>query len=153
MNTDLSGALRQSILTAGVVHQWHLDQFGHMNVRCYAPFFDDASFLFWNQLGMGQLTMIDEFGVHTVTLRASTEFKGELKCGDCFTVIGSVQKVGNKSVTLLFSMVDRDNGKVFSTYETIEVFVKANGGSSAPIPKAIRDRLQRVSNTAAADQE
>lgn len=79
LNTQDADLLWQPNLTAGVVHPWHLDQLGHMNVRGYAPFFDDASFLFWHQLQLNQQKMIDEFGVHSVTLRASTEFKAELK--------------------------------------------------------------------------
>lgn len=34
-----------SILTClSVVHPWHCDDMGHMNVRHYAAMFDDASF-------------------------------------------------------------------------------------------------------------
>jgi len=28
----------------GVVHPWYCDTFGHMNVRWYSHFFDDAAF-------------------------------------------------------------------------------------------------------------
>ncbi|WP_245270436.1 acyl-CoA thioesterase [Mesorhizobium ciceri] len=141
MNTHHADLFRQPKLIAGVVHPWHLDQFGHMNVRGYAPFFDDASFLFWHQLQLSQQKMIDELGVHSVTLRASTEFKAELKKGDCFSIVGCVQKVGNKSVTLQFSMVDQKSERLFAVYDTIEVFVEAEGGTSVTIPQPIRDRL------------
>jgi len=31
----------------GVVHPWYCDTFGHMNVRWYSHFFDDAAFHLW----------------------------------------------------------------------------------------------------------
>jgi hypothetical protein len=46
-------------LLRGVVHPWHHDIFGHMNVRHYAPFFDDASFHFYSRLGLNLDEMMD----------------------------------------------------------------------------------------------
>ncbi|MET2830961.1 acyl-CoA thioesterase [Mesorhizobium shangrilense] len=144
MSNEISNSASQlPHLLAGVVHPWHLDQFGHMNVRCYAPFFDDASFLFWKRLGLGQQRMIDEHGVHTVTLRASTEFRSELRSGDCFAVAGQAEKLGNKSVTLRFEMTESETGKLLAVHETVEVFVENETHASMTIPDAIRTRLQR----------
>ena len=47
-------------LTRGVVHPWHHDHFGHMNVRHYAPFFDDASYHLWTMLGLPYSVMIEK---------------------------------------------------------------------------------------------
>ena len=56
----------------GVVHPWHHDQFGHMNVRHYAPFFDDATFHLYSSLGLTYPDMIERHGVHTVSAVATT---------------------------------------------------------------------------------
>ncbi|WP_292294653.1 hypothetical protein, partial [Marivita sp.] len=53
----MTGSLRKGILNVtyrnmakrfevmrAVVHPWHHDHFGHMNVRHYATFFDDATY-------------------------------------------------------------------------------------------------------------
>ena len=60
---------RRLELLRGVVHPWHHDHFGHMNVRHYAPFFDDAVYHMWTLLGAPYSRMLPEHGVHTVSRR------------------------------------------------------------------------------------
>ena len=69
----------------GVVFPWHCDQFGHMNVRWYGHFFDDAAFQIWTVLGHGFKKMEDD-GVHTVIAKSSIEFIHELCAGDLFVI-------------------------------------------------------------------
>ena len=56
----------------GVVLPWHCDQFGHMNVRWYAHFFDDAGFHVWARNGIGHKQMVDD-GIHTVVARTTID--------------------------------------------------------------------------------
>ena len=53
-----------------------------MNVRHYAPFFDDASYHLWTMLGLPYSVMIEKYGVHCVTASATTNFIQELVGGD-----------------------------------------------------------------------
>ncbi|MEN3794399.1 thioesterase family protein [Fulvimarina sp. MAC3] len=125
-----------------VVHPWHLDQFGHMNVRWYAPVFDDASFLFWEKAGLSMRAMTEIHGVHTVTLKAETEFKRELLAGDCTFIGGRVTRVGGKSVTLEMTLHTYRTGEVHAIYRTVEVFVEAGSHASCAIPDAVRETLE-----------
>ncbi len=129
-------------LFRGVVHPWHHDHFGHMNVRHYAPFFDDATYHMWSLLGLAYSEMLPEHGVHTVSGTATTKFIKQLVAGDLIRIDGAVTRIGGKSVTLHLRMFHADTGALHATYDLVEVFFSPETRSSAEIPPALRARLE-----------
>jgi acyl-CoA thioester hydrolase len=123
----------------GVVHPWHHDIFGHMNVRHYAPFFDDASFHLYARLGITPDRLVADHGVHMVSARAETNFRVELRAGDLFVIDGAVTRLGNRSVTLQLRMVQGDT--VHATYDLTEVFFDPKTRRSGPMPDPVRQAL------------
>ncbi|WP_333829554.1 acyl-CoA thioesterase [Pararhodobacter sp.] len=130
-------------LLRGVVHPWHHDIFGHMNVRHYAPFFDDATFHLYAALGVGISQMQDDFGVHIVTAKAETNFLQELKAGDIFLIDGAVVRLGGKSCTHHLRMIHAETGRIHATYDLTEVFFNPETRRSAPMPEPIREKMAR----------
>lgn len=131
-------------LCGGVVHPWHIDQFGHMHVRWYAHFFDVASFMFWNHLELDQTKMIAEYGAHSVTAKATTQFKAELQAGDCICLHGRIVRIGGKGLTLQFRLAGAAIGEDYGMYETVEVFVDAKTYQSCEIPTDVRCKLEAL---------
>ncbi len=129
-------------LLRGVVHPWHLDHFGHMNVRHYAPFFDDAVYHIWTQLGLAYSELLEAHGIHAVTGSATTTFVKELAAGDLIRIDGTVRRIGGKSVAFHLRMLHADTGEVHATYDVTEVLFDPSSRSSATIPDAVRARLQ-----------
>ncbi len=129
-------------LLRGVVHPWHHDHFGHMNVRHYAPFFDDAVYHMWTRLGLPYSAMQAEHGVHTVTARATTGFVRELTAGDLIAIDGAVQRIGTKSCGFHLRMLHADTGALHATYDVVEVFFDPRTRGSTAMPAAVRARLQ-----------
>jgi len=130
------------LIGGGVVHPWHIDQFGHMNVRWYSHFFDDAAFQFLNKLGLDQTAMIEDFGIHSVTAQASTTFQVELQSGTCIEIFGRIKRMGSKSVTFEYLMTGSSTNVDHAICEAVEVFVDAKTHQSIEIPDAIRKRLE-----------
>ena len=128
-------------LLRGVVHPWHHDHFGHMNVRHYAPFFDDAVYHMWTMLGLPYSGMLAEHGVHTVTAEAKTRFLNELTAGDLIAIDGAVSRIGTKSCVFHLRMHHADTGALHATYDVVEVFFDPDTRASAAMPEAIRTRL------------
>ena len=128
-------------LYRGVVHPWHHDHFGHMNVRHYAPFFDDASYHMWTRLGLAYSVMQAEHGVHTVSAQATTRFIRELKAGDLIVIDGAVSRLGNRSVTFHLRMMHADTGAHHASYDLVEVFFDPETRQSAPMPEGVRQKL------------
>lgn len=129
-------------LTRGVVHPWHHDHFGHMNVRHYAPFFDDASYHIWTAMGLPYSRMIEEHGVHCVTASATTTFVRELKAGDLIAIDGAVTRIGTKSAAFRLRMHHADTGVLHATYDMVEVVFDPETRSSAPMPESVRRVLK-----------
>ncbi|WP_437883107.1 acyl-CoA thioesterase [Pseudomonas sp. LRF_L74] len=126
-----------------VVHQWHCDHFGHMNVRHYAGMFDDATFLFWGQLGF-TAPASGETGVVPVTAEVKTSFLSEAVVGSIVTIQALIIRVGSKSVALRFEMHEARTRDLLATCEAIEVFFDTRSRTSHTIPQAIRDRLENT---------
>ena len=131
-------------LLRAVVHPWHLDHFGHMNVRHYAPFFDDATYHMWTRVGLPYSTMLAEHGRHCVTAQATTRFARELIAGDLIAIHGALKRLGNKSVTFQLEMSHADTGNLHASYEITEVFFDPKTRSSAEMPGLVRERLEQL---------
>ena len=128
-------------LFRGVVHPWHHDHFGHMNVRHYAPFFDDATYHMWTLLGLPYSEMIRDHGIHTVSAAATTSFIRELVAGDLIRIDGAVTRIGGKSATFHLRMFHADTGELHATYDLVEVFFDPESRSSAAIPDPVHEKL------------
>lgn len=131
------------ILLHGVVHPWHHDHFGHMNVRHYAPFFDDAVYHMWTALGLPYATMRSAHGRHTVTAEARTRFLHELSAGDLIVLDGVVARVGTKSCAFHLRMHNADTGALHASCDVVEVFFDPVTRSSAAMPAPVRAVLER----------
>ena len=129
-------------LLRSVVHPWHHDSFGHMNVRHYAPLFDDATWQFWSCVGLPYTRMLQEHGLHTVAAETRTRFLRELTAGDPVLVRGHLTRIGARSVTMALSLQHADTGAVHATYDTVEVFFDPTTRRSAAIPAAVRTVLE-----------
>ncbi len=128
-------------LFRGVVHPWHHDHFGHMNVRHYAPLFDDACYHMWTRLGLAYSAMQAEHGVNTVTAEAKTRFLRELTAGDLIVIDGAVARIGTKSCAFHLRMCHADTGAEHATCDVVEVFFDPATRRSAPMPESVRARL------------
>lgn len=132
---------RRMELLRGVVHPWHHDHFGHMNVRWYAHFFDDACYHLHPAFGIGLQSLERDHGVHTVTARATTNFIKELKAGDLIRIDGAPTRLGGKSVTFQLRMLHAETGALHATYDIVEVFFNPDTRASAEIPASVREAL------------
>lgn len=124
-----------------VAMPWHCDQFGHINVRWYAHYFDDASFQIWAQSGL-DLTQMSERGVHTVMAQTVTDLKLEIKAGDVMVVLGGFMRLGTKSVKLRYELRSVTTGELHATQNAVEVFFDSTTRSSTSIPDDIRSALE-----------
>ena len=126
----------------GVVHTWYCDNFGHLSVRWYSHFFDDAAFHLWPLYWGSHQKMQDELGVHTVAASAKVQFHQELVAGDLIIVDGLLTRIGSKSCTFLERMLHVDTGEVHATYEMVDVFFDPKTRKSTKIPSQIRQALE-----------
>ena len=123
--------------TRGVAFPWLCGQFGHMNVRHYAGFFDDGAFHLWSMCGTGHNRMLER-DIQTVTAMTKTDFIKELRAGELFVVKTAFTRCGGKSVSFSHRMENADSGELHATQDCVEVFFDPATRKAMPVPDDIR---------------
>ena len=89
-------------LTRGVVMPAHCDVFGHMNVRHYAAFFDDAGWQMFGRIGIS-LAELRKAGLGSVEATLTIDFHHELTAGQLTLVTGAFFDRASRSATVFAS--------------------------------------------------
>ena len=129
-----------SELYRSVVMPAHCDHYGHMNVRHYAAFFDDAGWHLLSRAGLS-LTEIRSRGLGSVVATLTIDFHHELTAGQLILITGGFTRVGTKSVGSEMRLYDADSMTHCATQKTTEVCFDTRARKSAPWPDDIRARL------------
>ena len=128
------------LFNRGVVFPWHCDQYGHMNVRWYAHFFDDASFLSWPSIGFDMNALV-ESGTHTAVVKSTTAFNCETLAGTTLNMMGRFVALGRTSVTIEQQMRNAQTDDIHASCEYVLVFCDSTSRRAVPIPQACRDAI------------
>lgn len=134
------GALQ---LYRSVVMPAHCDLYGHMNVRHYASFFDDAGWQLFPVIGIS-LTDLRSRGLGSVVASLTIDFHHELTAGQLILITGTITAVGNKSLNYELLLHEADSMTHCATQKTVEVCFDTTARKSAPWPEDIRARLTQM---------
>ncbi len=123
-----------------IVMPAHCDLYGHLNVRHYAAFFDEAG---WHMLAAAGVSLTDlrARGLGTVVATLTIDFHHELGAGQLVLVTGTLTRVGHKSFGYELRLHDADSMTRCATQKTIEVCFDTTRRVSAPLPDDIRAKL------------
>lgn len=127
-------------LTRGIVMPAHCDVYGHMNVRHYAAFFDDAG---WHLMGKAGVSLTDlrSRGLGSVVARLTIDFHHELVAGQLVVVTGAITKVGEKSLAYELRLYESDAMTHCATQKSVEVCFDTGARRSAAWPADVKARL------------
>ena len=137
-------------LTRGIVMPAHCDVYGHMNVRHYAAFFDDAG---WHMLAKAgvSLSELQAQGLGSVVATLTIDFHHELKAGQLTLVTGAFTRVGEKSFSYELRLHESESMTLCATQKTVEVCFDTRARRSAALPQSVRESLRRAVGTPAAE--
>jgi acyl-CoA thioester hydrolase len=125
-----------------VAHPWQCDVMGHMTTRFYMAMFDDSSYHFLHHL-FGWNSAQDPTGRYGwVDVRHSINYLAEVNGGDLLEVRAELVKVGGKSMTISYEMINLGNGDVAATLEGVVVLFDLNERCAVTIPDDIREAAQ-----------
>ena len=132
-------------LSRFVVMPAHCDHYGHMNVRQYAAFFDEAG---WHLLSCAGVSLTDlrSRGLGSVVATLTIDFHHELTAGQLILITGAFTRVGTKSVSSEMRLSEADSMTHCATQKTTEVCFDTKARQSAPWPEDIRSRLAEITN-------
>ena len=109
------------VVNKAVAHPWECDVIGHLTTRFYVAMFDDASYHFlFDVFGWSGAT--DETGENGwVDVRHVIEYQAEVSAGDVLEIRASLVKIGSKSITARYEMINLGKDEVAATLECIYV--------------------------------
>ena len=130
-------------LSRTVVLPAHCDGYGHMNVRNYAGFFDDAG---WHMLGMAGIALTDirARGLGTVMASLTIEFHHEITMGQLVLIRGAVTKVGTKSFGHELRLFEADSMTHCATQKSVEVCFDTKARKGVALPEDLRTKLTAI---------
>src|SRR5438876_6101921 len=126
-----------------IVMPAHCDHYGHMNVRHYAAFFDDAG---WQMLARAGVSLRDlrDRGLGSVVATLTIDFHHEIKAGELALIMGSFTRVGKKSFAYDLKLYEVDSMTHCATQKTVEVCFDLAKRASVALPDDIRDKLAKL---------
>jgi acyl-CoA thioester hydrolase len=126
----------------GVVHPWHCDMMGHMNVVWYVSKFDEASWQIASMLGLTSSYFLkNHMGIAAV--QQNITYKSELVAGSTLTVRSGVLEIKEKVMQLVHEMRNDTTGEVAAMMVMTVVHFNTQKRKSCPFPK---DILKRCTN-------
>jgi acyl-CoA thioester hydrolase len=130
-------------LTRTVVLPAHCDGYGHMNVRHYAGFFDDAG---WHMLAMAGISLADvkRRGLGTVMASLTIEFHHEITMGQLALIRGAVTRVGTKSFNYELRLYESDSMTHCATEKAVEVCFDTKERKGVALPEDLRVKLASI---------
>ena len=115
---------------------------GHMTTRFYMAMFDDSSYHFLHNL-LGWNSAQDPTGKYGwVDVRHTINYQAEVNAGDLLEVRAELLKVGGKSMTISYEMINLGNGDVAATLEGVIVLFDLVERCAVTIPDDIRKAAQ-----------
>ena len=133
-------------LYRGVVMPAQCDIYGHMNVRHYAAFFDDAG---WHMLAMAGVSLaeIRKRGLSTVMATLTIDFHHEITAGQLALVRGAVTRVGTKSFGYELRLYEADSMTHCATEKAVEVCFDTRERKGIPLPEDMKHKLAQLMET------
>jgi acyl-CoA thioester hydrolase len=127
-------------LTRSIVMPAHCDVYGHMNVRHYAAFFDDAG---WHMLAKAGVSLaeLQSRGLGSVVAALTIDFHHELTAGQLVLVTGTFTKVGTKSYSYELRLYASDSMTHCATQKTVEVCFDTKARAAVALPSDVKGKL------------
>jgi acyl-CoA thioester hydrolase len=130
-------------LSRTVVLPLHCDGYGHMNVRNYAAFFDDAG---WHLLSLAgiSLTEVKARGLGTVVATLTIDFHHEITMGQLVLIRGAVTRVGTKSFNYELRLYEADSMTHCATEKAVEVCFDTKARKGVALPADVKGKLESL---------
>lgn len=113
----------------GVIYPWHCDHMGHMNVMWYTGKFDEATWQFFNMVGLTPAYMgAQQRGM--VAARQNTSYRRELMAGDLIAVWSGVLEARQTVLRFYHEMRNEVSGEIAAT--TVLTGVHIDTGTRKP---------------------
>ena len=127
----------------GTVHEWQRDHMGHINVRAYMEFLEEACWQFYAMLGMTP-SLLRSGALHLAAVQQNISYRKELYPGDTVAVRTGVLEMRDKVLRCRHELVNTDTGDVCSVCDFTVVCLNPESRKSQPFPDAVAARAREL---------
>lgn len=125
----------------GTVHEWQRDHMGHINVRAYMEFFEEACWQFYAMLGLTP-SKLRSGEVHLAAVQQNISYQKELYAGDTIAVRTGVLELREKVLRFRHELYNTETGAVASICEFTVVCLDPQARRSRPFPAECGEKAQ-----------
>jgi acyl-CoA thioester hydrolase len=127
----------QLITYRGTVYPWHCDHVGHMNVMWYVGKFDEATWQFFNMIGLSPSYLrSSKRGMAAVDQHIS--YFRELRSGDVVTVRTKLIEIKEKSIRFVHEMTNDESNEIAARTTLKGVHMNTDARKSCAFDESIR---------------
>jgi acyl-CoA thioester hydrolase len=127
----------------GTVHEWQRDHMGHINVRAYMEFFEEACWQFYAMLGL-TASKLRSGEVHLAAVQQNISYQKELYAGDTIAVRTGVLEMREKVLRFRHELYNTENGEVASACEFTVVCLDPQARKSRPFPAESAEKARAL---------
>lgn len=130
-------------LYKGVVHPWLCDAMGHLTTRHYIGMFDDASYHLFHQAFGYAGPFADFEGKGWADVKHVIEYKAEVPAGALVEIRGELVKLGGKSLTARYELINLVSGKLAASMDSVTAFFDLKARNALPLTDDMRAAAAR----------
>ena len=123
----------------GTVYPWHCDHVGHMNVMWYVGKFDEATWQFFNMLGLSP-SYLRSARRGMVAVDQHLSYLRELRAGDVVTVRTTLLDIKEKSIRFVHEMANDESLEVVARTTLKGVHLDTQSRTSVAFAEAVSAR-------------
>ena len=127
----------------GTVHEWQRDHMGHINVRAYMEFFEEACWQFYAILGM-TASLLRSGALNLAAVQQNISYKKELYPGDTVAVRTAVLELREKVLRFRHELINTETGDVCSVCDFTVVCLNPETRKSQPFPPEVAERAGQL---------
>ena len=130
------------IANKGIAQPWECDVMGHLTTRFYVAMFDDASYHVLYEVFGWTISGHESRKFGWADVRHVIEYKTEVSAGDILEIRAHLQKIGTKSFTTLYEMINLAKNEVAATLESVCVYFDLEERAAIALTDEMRQRAQ-----------
>jgi acyl-CoA thioester hydrolase len=120
----------------GTVHSWQCDHMGHVNVRAYGEFFEEACWQLYSAVGITP-SLLRSGSFHMAAVEQHIRYLRELLAGDVIVVRSVVTEVREKVLKFAHQLHNVETGVLCATSAFTVVCIDSAARRARPFPEAI----------------
>ncbi|MFC1878429.1 acyl-CoA thioesterase [Chloroflexota bacterium] len=127
----------------GTIYPWHCDHMGHMNVMWYTGKFDEATWQFFNMVGLTPAYMSEQ-ARGMVAARQNTSYRHEVNAGDLITVWSGVLEARQRLLRFYHEMRNEVSGDIVATTVLTGVHIDTQTRKPTPFPDDLLEHFRQI---------